>query len=359
MASFRNKVLKSGATRIEARIVRRSLPAMSKLFKTKTEAKRWATEMEARIDSGKSVSKGGKALFQDVVEAYIRAESPTGNNLQMVNALAFHLKDFALVELNNERLKKFIKSMGSIVVAPPATKKKSHPLYNGDKDKHYADGTIRKYYLQLETLIKWHATKENYDLPANLFTGIVVPGAWTKPRNRRLKEGEWELLLQSVKLGSRHHYIYPILLELFVETAMRTQELLRCKWVHVDLANRDIRIPAENVKTRTFRAVPMSKRTVALLNQLAGLRSLIKPDDHLFPEWRDSATLSRSFKRLTARVKIEDLHVHDLRHEAISRLYEKTNLSDVEIMKITGHTNATTLSRYANIRSSNLADKLN
>ncbi|MBO2843774.1 site-specific integrase [Stenotrophomonas maltophilia] len=53
-----------------------------------------------------------------------------------------------------------------------------------------------------------------------------------------------------------------------------------------------------------------------------------------------------------------DLGFHDLRHEATSRLYERTSLTDIQIAKITGHRDPRQLKRYANLRASDLADQL-
>ena len=69
-------------------------------------------------------------------------------------------------------------------------------------------------------------------------------------------------------------------------------------------------------------------------------------------------TLSQQFGRIFASAKCPDLTFHDLRHEATSRLFERTNLSDVEIAKITGHKRLEMLKRYANLRASNLATRL-
>ena len=52
------------------------------------------------------------------------------------------------------------------------------------------------------------------------------------------------------------------------------------------------------------------------------------------------------------------MRFHDLRHEATSRLFERTELQTVEIMLMTGHTQVSTLKRYANLRPRILAEKL-
>jgi integrase len=55
---------------------------------------------------------------------------------------------------------------------------------------------------------------------------------------------------------------------------------------------------------------------------------------------------------------VEGLRFHDLRHEAISRLFENTDLDLMEIQKITGHKTLQMLLRYTHLRTARLADRL-
>ena len=55
--------------------------------------------------------------------------------------------------------------------------------------------------------------------------------------------------------------------------------------------------------------------------------------------------LSGEFLKLCRRKGIDDLHFHDLRHEATSRLFEK-GLNPVEVATITGHKDTKMLMRY-------------
>lgn len=52
-----------------------------------------------------------------------------------------------------------------------------------------------------------------------------------------------------------------------------------------------------------------------------------------------------------------DLHFHDLRHEAISRLFER-GLSLPEVALISGHRDPRMLLRYTHLEVSNVAAKL-
>ena len=67
--------------------------------------------------------------------------------------------------------------------------------------------------------------------------------------------------------------------------------------------------------------------------------------------------LSGAFLKLCRKVKINDLHFHDLRHEATSRLFEK-GLNPVEVATITGHKDTKMLMRYTHLRAEDLVERL-
>jgi integrase len=54
---------------------------------------------------------------------------------------------------------------------------------------------------------------------------------------------------------------------------------------------------------------------------------------------------------------MENLHFHDLRHEATSRLFEK-GLNPVEVATITGHKDTRMLMRYTHLRAEDLVGRL-
>lgn len=55
---------------------------------------------------------------------------------------------------------------------------------------------------------------------------------------------------------------------------------------------------------------------------------------------------------------LEDLHFHDLRHEAISRFAESGRFQLVELQAISGHRDTRMLLRYVHLLSGALADKM-
>ena len=58
-----------------------------------------------------------------------------------------------------------------------------------------------------------------------------------------------------------------------------------------------------------------------------------------------------AYRRAKEKAQIQDLRMHDLRHEATSRLYEQTDLRESEIGAITGHEDDRSRRRYTNIRA--------
>ena len=58
------------------------------------------------------------------------------------------------------------------------------------------------------------------------------------------------------------------------------------------------------------------------------------------------------------KVSCKGINFHDLRHEAISRLYEGGKLNDLEIMQIVGHRSLAMTKRYTHLKAKALARKL-
>lgn len=67
----------------------------------------------------------------------------------------------------------------------------------------------------------------------------------------------------------------------------------------------------------------------------------------------NSKSVGTAFRRACVDVGIKDLHFHDLRHEATSRLFE-VGLSIEQVSLVTGHKDWKMLRRYTHIRPETL-----
>src|SRR5690606_7665576 len=68
--------------------------------------------------------------------------------------------------------------------------------------------------------------------------------------------------------------------------------------------------------------------------------------------------IKSTWRFMMKRLGIEDLKFHDLRHEAISRMFELGTLDMMEIAAISGHKSLSMLKRYTHLRVSRLVNKL-
>jgi integrase len=67
------------------------------------------------------------------------------------------------------------------------------------------------------------------------------------------------------------------------------------------------------------RDIPLSRRAVAILKELASDKG--RDADRVFPLTGNSICLA--FEHLRVRAGMDDFRFHDLRHEGVSRLFEK------------------------------------
>jgi integrase len=84
-------------------------------------------------------------------------------------------------------------------------------------------------------------------------------------------------------------------------------------------------------------------------------QNTITPDRKLFSVKLDS--VSHAFKKACTKGGIEDLTLHDFRHEAISRLFEQ-GLNMMEVSHISGHKDFDMLKKYTNLKPEDILKKL-
>ncbi len=144
----------------------------------------------------------------------------------------------------------------------------------------------------------------------------------------------------------RNKLLEPII-QFAIETGMRRGELLNIRWSDVDLDRHTLHIP--ETKNGHPRTVPLSPEAIQVLGSVA------RDDERVFPTTPNALRLA--WKRLTKRAGVNDLHFHDLRHEAISRFFER-GLTIPEVALISGHRDFRQLFRYTHLRAEDVAKKL-
>lgn len=185
-----------------------------------------------------------------------------------------------------------------------------------------------------------------------------------KARSRRVTERE----LGAIKTHTGSDDL-PTLIDLAVETGMRLSELVNLRWEYVNLRDRTVHLP--DTKNGEARTVPLSSLAVRTLEVLRFSR-VTRIDGRIFSILPNAATVAfrRAVKRArTAYVKevyrsdiaddgsFVNLRFHDLRHEAVSRLFER-GLNVLEVGTISGHKTLQMLKRYTHLKATELVKKL-
>jgi integrase len=173
-------------------------------------------------------------------------------------------------------------------------------------------------------------------------------------RDRRLEEGEEKRLMKILESSSRPWLKAATIIS--IETAMRQAELAGITYGRLYLKGKSPHVLLPQTKNTRPRTVPLSRKAVAVFTSLMPT-SKPKASDTVFPIETPRA-IGHAWRDVVTDQLFPDLRWHDLRHEAISRLFEQTDLRDNEIMAITGHIRPEMLARYTHLRAARLAPRL-
>jgi integrase len=187
----------------------------------------------------------------------------------------------------------------------------------------------------------WHWSEPG----KNPAIGITMPKV-DNARDRVMSHEEERRLDEAIK--ACHNQLVGPTLVLLRETAMRTSEPLEhARWGDVDWDARVIKLQdSKNDK----RDVPLSPDAVAALRELAEMNPL-KADERIIQMSYDA--LAAAWRRACQRANVADLHLHDLRHTAATRMALKSG--NVFLVKaLTGHKTMSQLERYVNVKASDV-----
>lgn len=323
----------------EAMVRRKGHRPISRSFPKRVLAERWKRELEAEIDAGryKDTRLAEKTTLSSLLARY---ESEITPNREVTS----HVPE-------KSRLKTLTSYFGNYTAA-------------GTTSEH-----VVAYVRHRLTSIGSDATRKELQLLSDMFD--CARSMWNIPiqnpvtdsrriihklrlldpihrRTRRLKPGEYE------KIKNAPHRRFTVInkLSMFVvETGLRRGELVRARreYVHDNLMD----VPKSKTDWKTGkrgRIIPLSPVALEIIKSLP-----TRLDGYLFGLTPRSVT--QAFQRLCASVQIEELHLHDLRREAISRWFER-GLSIPEVAFISGHRTWSQLSIYTALKAEELVNKL-
>jgi integrase len=316
MATFRRR-----GNKWHVQVRRRGALAATKSFASKLDAQIWARDLERQIDLGETelaVRRKGCASLGEVLSRYLESVVPYKRGKESER---FRIEALKRTWLAHQPLS----DLSAGVLA----------RYRDERLKVVSSGTVRREFVILRHCLKVASTEWGMPIPRSV-QQLRNPKDGP-PRERRLTTHEEFLLFSGAK--SARNKQFSSLIRLALETAMRRGELLSLNWDDINLERRTITL--RSTKNGQPRTIPISRTAQLVLEHLKLHSSGSASVFQLSPN-----AVRLSWSRLVRRVGLKNLHFHDLRHEAISRLFE-AGLNSPEVALISGHKDPRMLFRYA------------
>lgn len=321
-------ISKRGTKQWNVRIRRKGYPLQTATFEKREDAETWARDVESKMDKGAFLctKEAERTSLHEALERYIEEYTPSlADHQREVNRAKFLQKrkiaQMSLAKVRGMDIAAFIKEReaegvaGNTIRLDLATFSRLFETARKDWGMEYLDNPVKK------------ARKPKV----------------SRGRERRLQEGEEEKLLEHAPEG------FGPVIKFALETAMRRGEIAALRWENVKLKESTVFLP--KTKNGAARTVPLSPAALNVLKELPrdikGSVFRMVPDD-----------ITKAMKKTRAGAKLKDLRFHDLRHEAVSRLFERTNLDMMQIQMITGHKTLQMLARYTHLRAVDLVKSL-
>ena len=316
MASFRKR-----SNLWQAQVRSKHVGSISKSFHKKSEAQNWAKEQEVLMQSGQwSRVNESSFTLDDLMTKYKHEITPKKRGY----------------EVEDRRLRRLLKEK-EIMKVP--LERLLPPILASFRDRRLKDGVRACQYDLVLIRHAWNIAliEWGWNIGDNPTQKIRLPKN-NPPRERRFKPGEYERL-RKASSETKVWYLWPII-DFAIETGMRRSEILNMKWEHLGLDKKRVLLPM--TKNGSSRWVPLSDKAIKILNNVP------RSTDHVFPV--TDVALRQSWERLRNRANLIDFTFHDLRHEAISRMFEK-GLNVPEVASISGHKTASQLFRYVQVNA--------
>lgn len=363
MATFRQRA--SGYW--QAIVRRKGHPVESATFEKKVDAEAWARGLETAMDRGAFVSmrEAEETTLYSALERYEREVTSTkrGAATEAYRIAAWREHKLAKMSLAGLRGSHFAEYRDSRLKAGCAA------------------STVTKELALISHLFSTARREWGMEGLLNPLAAVKKPTV-SNSRERLFIEDEEVRLLAACAPQARESGKFAagaqsptlaLAVRFALATAMRQGEIAELKWENVDMQRRVARLPL--TKNGDARAVPLSSGALAVLQELLVTRGNVQdlPRGPVFKTTANALKIgfSRAIKRARATYETEcaeqrtycdprilvDLHFHDLRHVATSRLAERLP-NVIELAAVTGHKDLRMLKRYYHPKAEDLALKL-
>jgi integrase len=240
--------------RWQAQVRRRGVPPRAKSFDARSDAIRWARDIESEADRSGWVTDtrlAEKTTLGELLTRYSVEVSPMKRSASSEKARIGAL-------CRRDICHRTLAKLTSAHIAS----------YRDERLQSVAPATVIRELNTISHALEIAQREWGMFLPRNPAKLVRRPSA-PQGRKRRLNEGEEALLLNACDQG-RNRWLRPLVI-MALETGMRRGELVGLLWEHVDLQKRVAHLP--ETKNGESRDVPLSQRATATLQALYADRS--------------------------------------------------------------------------------------
>jgi integrase len=305
---------------------------LSRTFTTKRDAEIWARKIEASIERGDlpgSLVALKAVTLRQMLERYEATVTPLKKGEASERYRLRALRNHPIARLSLDKL-------------TPAMV----TIYRNDRLRSVSASSVRRELGILQHCLGVAKDEWGVAIHQNPVSKIKKP-AQGKARERRVTVEELERLRTA--LAKCRNGLLSNIVMFAIHTAMRRGEILSIRWIDINFEASTVHLA--DTKNGEPRTVPLSKLALSALPTTGNHAA----DERVFPLSANAVRLA--WERLKRRAGINDLHFHDLRHEAISRFFE-LGLSIPEVALISGHRDFKMLFRYTHLRPADVAKKL-
>lgn len=344
-------------------------PTTSKTFRLQKDARTWGRRTEDEMDRGVFIdrSHSERLTFEKALSRYLSEVVPTKKpatqetDKYCAEPLRVHFGKYSMAAVSPDLVADYRdKRLATLIQRVDRATGKQRVLLDPvtGKPRTLSANTVRLELALLSHLFNTAIREWRLGLVRNPVSGIRKPSPG-EGRDRRLRGNEEARLRQA--LTSYSNPMVGWIFDIALETGMRSGEIVGLRLHQVDVQRRVVRLTL--TKNESARTVPLSRRAVEVFTQ--ALDNPTRPEgcDLVFfgDPGRDGIRRPYTFAKVWNGIKtslgLGDLHFHDLRHEAVSRLVE-AGFSDQEVSAISGHKSMQMLKRYTHLRAEDLVDRL-
>ena len=340
MATITRRKNAAGAWRYTAQIrIRRDgvlVHSEAQTFAREAEAKAWKRMREGQLAQPGALDKGAETVG-DLVRRYVTEFEPV---MRWRRSKTADLKRLLTHDIAG-KIAKNLTSQDLIGHVQARIASGTGPATAGN-DLVWLGGVLRTARSVWGTPIAPHIVEDARDACRRL--RLVAP---SKRRDRRPTAGEIDRLLAHYRAATRGNIPMPDIIEFAIASARRESEICRIEWRDLDreasaILVRDVKNPT--MREGNHQQAKLTTAALAIIDR--------QPKGELIFPYNPKSVCA-SFTRACHVLGIEDLHFHDLRHEATSRLFE-AGYSIPEVAQFTLHRSWKDLQRYANLRPAGL-----